>query len=174
MIDERPTFRRGLETLVREAPGLVFAGSTATSTATAATVQEHTPDVVLIGLRQHDGDGVWIARELATMPSPLPCLLISDSPEHLVPFEVTVSEAAGTVGRDIDAAQLEDTCRLVASGEPIFDAAQRERVRRQLASEHEPEQVPNARAGDTHWYTTLVRALRGHDESGQTATSLSD
>lgn len=119
--DDSFVVRSGLRNFVEALPGFEVVAEAASGREAVAQAQATRPDVVLMDLRMHDGDGIATTRELATI-LPLARTLVvswSDEPDH-----VRDAIAAGARGYLVHgrfaAGDLEQALRTVAVGDTLL------------------------------------------------------
>ncbi|MFF9348237.1 LuxR C-terminal-related transcriptional regulator [Streptomyces sp. NPDC014734] len=108
VVDAQPLIREGIKSLLERAPGLVVVGEAADGAQAVARSGPARPDVVLIGLRPYDEDGLATVERIGKRALPRPAR--SADPDTAVrPPRVIVLSGPGT---DTD----EDVCAAVRAG----------------------------------------------------------
>lgn len=77
LVDDQDLVRSGLRRILRRKDGFVIVGECADGSEVPGAVAEHTPDVVLMGLRMKKVDGVRATRELRSAAQPPPVLVLT-------------------------------------------------------------------------------------------------
>jgi two-component system, response regulator PdtaR len=94
IIDDEPVTRIGYETIVSEA-GYEVAGSVPTAAAALRAASERTPDVALVDIHLGaNADGLWVARELASLFGTRIVFVTGTSDERLVGAASLIGAAA--------------------------------------------------------------------------------
>jgi DNA-binding NarL/FixJ family response regulator len=94
IIDDEPVTPIGYETIVSEA-GYEVAGSVPTAAAALRAASERTPDVALVDIHLGaNADGLWVARELASLFGTRIVFVTGTSDERLVGAASLIGAAA--------------------------------------------------------------------------------
>jgi DNA-binding NarL/FixJ family response regulator len=108
VVDDDPAFRRVARHMLA-ASGLALAGEAGTAEAAISAATALRPDAVLLDVGLPDGDGVALARELASLPWRPRVVLTSTNSEAATATEVRRSGAEAFVPKDqLPGAALDD------------------------------------------------------------------
>jgi DNA-binding NarL/FixJ family response regulator len=99
VVDDDPAFRR-LAHRMLAAVGLAVTGEAATAAAAIAAAGALRPDAVLVDVGLPDGDGILLARQLATLPWRPRVVLTSSDADAATPRDVHSSGAEAFVPKD--------------------------------------------------------------------------
>jgi DNA-binding NarL/FixJ family response regulator len=99
VVDDDPAFRR-LAKRMLAAVGLAVAGEAETASAAIAAAGSLRPDAVLVDVGLPDGDGIALARQLATLPWRPRVVLTSSDAEAATQHDVRRSGAEAFVPKD--------------------------------------------------------------------------
>jgi len=119
--DDHAFFRRGLETVLKEEPGIGIVGQASDGAEAVQLAGEVVPDVVLMDIRMPKISGIDAARQIKEVaPSAkIVILTISDEEEDL--FEAIRAGASGYLLKDIPLDELADSVRAVHGGQSLIN-----------------------------------------------------
>lgn len=123
VVDDEELLRIGVATVLKPEADIELVGEAARAADALARIQATRPDVVLLGTRLPDGDGVGLCRKIRAEPSPAACLMLASSAEDPVLLHALEAGAAGYVLKSVHGPELVDAVRKLAVGGPTLDAS---------------------------------------------------
>jgi DNA-binding NarL/FixJ family response regulator len=128
LVDDQAIVRAGVARILGPDDGFEVVAECSDGDEAVATVEETTPDVVLMDIRMPRVDGLEATRRLGELTQPPPVLILTTFDEDEVLWGAIQAGAAGFVLKDASAADLIAAARSVASGGAWFDRAVTPRV----------------------------------------------
>jgi two-component system response regulator DevR len=123
VVDDEELLRIGVATVLEPEADIELVGEAARAADALARIQATRPDVVLLGTRLPDGDGVALCRKIRAEPSPAACLMLASSAEDPVLLHALEAGAAGYVLKSVHGPELVEAVRKLAAGGPPLDAS---------------------------------------------------
>jgi DNA-binding NarL/FixJ family response regulator len=121
IVEHEPLFRRGLVSSLCAAEDLEVVGETALRDGAIRLLDEHTPDVAVIGTVAPDVQAAQLAAELRQQFPAVATIIISVSESDDELFAAIRAGASAYCGRDIDEPSLYDLVRRSARGEYVIN-----------------------------------------------------
>ena len=118
IVDDQTVVRRGFRTMLEAAGDITVVGEAGDGAHAVTLAQRRTPDVVLMDVRMRGMDGIEATRRLAELGSARVLIVTTYDFDEIV-FEALRVGAAGFVTKAIEADDLVDAIRTVASGDGI-------------------------------------------------------
>ncbi|MEE1795992.1 response regulator transcription factor [Streptomyces sp. BE308] len=128
IVDDDPLVRAGLTLMLGGADGIDIVGEGADGHEVAALVDRLRPDVVLMDIRMPGMDGLTATEELRRRPSAPEVVVLTTFHADEQVLRAIRAGAAGFVLKDTPPAQIVESVRRVAAGDPVLSPA----VTRQL------------------------------------------
>jgi DNA-binding NarL/FixJ family response regulator len=154
IVDDHALFRRGLEMVLAEEPGIELAGEASDGAEAVERAGEALPDVVLMDIRMPRSSGIEACRAMKEIvPSTkIVMLTISDEEEDL--FEAIRAGASGYLLKDIPYDEVADVVRAVHGGQSLINPSMAAKLLTEFAAlakradSERAEQVPAPRLTD--------------------------
>jgi DNA-binding NarL/FixJ family response regulator len=154
IVDDHALFRRGLEMVLAEEPGIELAGEASDGAEAVEKAGETLPDVVLMDIRMPRSSGIEACRAMKEIvPSTkIVMLTISDEEEDL--FEAIRAGASGYLLKDIPYDEVADVVRAVHDGQSLINPSMAAKLLTEFAAlakrdeSERAEQVPAPRLTD--------------------------
>ncbi|MEE1773113.1 response regulator transcription factor [Streptomyces sp. JV185] len=128
VVDDDPLVRAGLALMLGGADDIDIVGEGADGTEVAALVDRLRPDVVLMDIRMPGMDGLTATESLRARPDAPEVVVLTTFHADEQVLRAIRAGAAGFVLKDTPPAQIVDSVRRVAAGDPVLSPA----VTRQL------------------------------------------
>lgn len=121
VVEDHPTMRFGVSSLLDLAGGLEVVGEAADAGGTLRLVDEVDPDVVLLDLRLRDGpSGIELCREIKGFPDPPRVLVYTAYNSEDDVSSALLSGADGFLHKGLDHELLPDALRRTCEGEQVW------------------------------------------------------
>jgi DNA-binding NarL/FixJ family response regulator len=154
IVDDHALFRRGLEMVLAEEPGIELVGEASDGAEAVDKAGEALPDVVLMDIRMPRSSGIEACRAMKeVVPSAkIVMLTISDEEEDL--FEAIRAGASGYLLKDIPYDEVADVVRAVHGGQSLINPSMAAKLLTEFATlakreqTEQAEQVPAPRLTD--------------------------
>jgi DNA-binding NarL/FixJ family response regulator len=121
IVESEPLFRRGLAGCVRASEAFHLVAEACRIDEAFRMLDEHAPDVVLVGTISPDAHSVQVAGELRQHYSATATVVISASESDDELFAAIRAGASAYCGRDVDESVLYDLIRRSAAGEYVIN-----------------------------------------------------
>lgn len=112
IVDDHRVFRQGLEAVLGTEPGFEPAAISYPRQA-VSIVTARRPDVVIMDVRLGEVSGIELTRQLMSMPSPPPVVMLTAYTDLATVISAVKAGAAGFVGKDASVEQLISAVRAV-------------------------------------------------------------
>ncbi|MFJ7188072.1 response regulator transcription factor [Streptomyces bacillaris] len=178
VVDDDPLVRAGLTLMLGGAEGIDIVGEGADGSEVAALVERLRPDVVLMDIRMPGMDGLTATEELRRRPDAPEVVVLTTFHADEQVLRAIRAGAAGFVLKDTPPAQIVDSVRRVAAGDPVLSPAvtrqlmdraaggaqdermsRKERARRRFAELAEREREVAVAVGRGHSNAEIARGL---------------
>ncbi|MET9206453.1 MULTISPECIES: response regulator transcription factor [Streptomyces] len=178
VVDDDPLVRAGLTLMLGGAEGIDIVGEGADGSEVAALVERLRPDVVLMDIRMPGMDGLTATEELRRRPDAPEVVVLTTFHADEQVLRAIRAGAAGFVLKDTPPAQIVDSVRRVAAGDPVLSPAvtrqlmdraaggaqdertsRKERARRRFAELAEREREVAIAVGHGHSNAEIAREL---------------
>lgn len=100
VVDDHPFFREGLLTWIARQPGFVSCGYADSPATALAEIERQAPDIVLLDLKLHDGDGFDVLRGLTGFVRPPRVIVLTHKDEAVFAERSIHAGAKGYVLKD--------------------------------------------------------------------------
>ncbi|MDQ3716936.1 MAG: response regulator transcription factor [Actinomycetota bacterium] len=128
LVDDQELIRTGLRGLLRERFGFKIVGELVDGSRVVETVDETSPDVVVMDVRMPGVDGVTATRRLREVPGAPPVLVLTTFEDEEVLAGALRAGAAGFLLKGVPAENLQQAVREVAAGGAWLDPSVTARV----------------------------------------------
>ena len=139
IVDDHPLVRRGLQQLINGEPDLEVFGEAAGTRETLAALSHTMPDLAIIDLSLHDGNGLELAKHLLARFPELLILISSMHDENLFAERALKAGAKGYINKSATGDELINAIKLVLSGK-IYVSQQL--LLNKISDDIHPEQSP--------------------------------
>ena len=152
--DDHALFRRGLEMVLADEPGIELVGQASDGEEAVAKAGESLPDIVLMDIRMPKISGIEAARAMkeAAPSAKIVMLTISDEEEDL--FEAIRAGASGYLLKDIPLDEVAGAVRAVHGGQSLINPSMAGKLLTEFAAlarrdeDERPQQVPAPKLTD--------------------------
>ena len=162
VVESHPVTRWGLCRLIGEQADLELAGETASAREAMAMVASLVPDVVVIGLKEPDGHGLPLARELRDRFDDLGVVILTAAEDDDVLLQAFETGVSAYVAKTAPVAELVGAVRHASVAASSFNAAG-------LAAALRRQRQTTAMAGDL---SAREREVLGHLVAGESVPSI--
>ena len=169
--DDHALFRRGLEMVLAEEPGIEIVGQACDGAEAVQVAAEAVPDVVLMDIRMPRSSGIEACRALKdVVPSAkIVMLTISDEEDDL--FEAIRAGASGYLLKDIPLDEVAGTVRAVGGGQSLINPSMAGKLLTEFAAlarrdeSEPPEQLPAPKLTDREMQVLklIARGMNNRD-----------
>lgn len=121
IVDDSELVRIGLQTLLRDAPGIEICGTAANAVEALAICRRERPSVVLLDIHLPDESGIEVCRKLQADDTDIHVLFLTSSSEQSIVDEAVRAGAHGYLLKEINTPALLQGIRDVAAGKSILD-----------------------------------------------------
>jgi len=120
--DDHEVVRRGVMQLLDAEADIEVVGEASTAAQGLARIPAVRPDVAILDVRLHDGDGLSVCRDLRSAMNPPPAVLMFTSySDDEALFEAIMAGASGYLLKRVMGTDLIGAVRRVAAGESLLD-----------------------------------------------------
>lgn len=140
IVDDHPSVRMGLRTLLADEPDFVIVDAVDSAEAALLVAERDVVDVAVVDYQLGGRSGLWASRKLKRLPSPPRVLVYSAYSDGLLAAAAVVAEADGVLGKNGLGSDLCDAIRAVARGSlrlPLVPPRLAETLRRRLDDEEQ-------------------------------------
>ena len=120
-MDDHEVVRRGLIDLLSSDPELDVVGEAGSVAAALAGIPALEPDVAVLDVRQPDGSGIELCRDLLSRMPDLRCLILTSFTSDEAMLDAILAGASGYVVKDIKGMELANAIKEVGSGRSLLD-----------------------------------------------------
>lgn len=120
IVDDHALFRRGLELVLSEEPGLEVVGEAEDGVEAVARVAELEPDVVLMDVRMPGATGIEATRAIREMGSEARIVMLTVSDDEQDLYESVKAGANGYLLKEVSIEEVADAVRAVARGHGLI------------------------------------------------------
>jgi DNA-binding NarL/FixJ family response regulator len=162
VVDDHPFFREGLLTWIARQPGLVSCGYADSPATALAEIEKQAPDIVLLDLKLHAGDGFDVLRGLSEMKRAPRVIVLTHKDESVFAERSIRAGARGYVLKDEAIELMLGAIHEVMDGGIHLSAA----TRRQLPASGSTSLVgPLTRMGSLYPRELQVLQFLGHGQT---------
>jgi two-component system NarL family response regulator len=119
VVDDHPTFRQGLISVLRQYPEFMTVGQAANGEQAVALASDLQPDIVIMDICMPGGDGIAATMALQQKLPQAKVLIVTVSDKDDDLFAAIKAGAKGYLLKNVSVQELIDSIRLVAKGEAI-------------------------------------------------------
>lgn len=173
IVDDDPLVRAGLTLMLGGVDDITVVGEGADGSEVADLVDRHRPDVVLMDIRMPTMDGLTATEALRSRPDAPEVVVLTTFHADEQVLRAIRAGAAGFVLKDTPPAQIVDSVRRVAAGDPVLSPA----VTRQLmaraagGADSRPARAERARQRIASLLSGSARSRWPSGEAGPTRRS---
>jgi DNA-binding NarL/FixJ family response regulator len=138
IVDDDPLLRAGLKMMLGGAPDIRVVGEAGDGSGVQGLIDRLSPDVVLMDIRMPGTDGLTATETIRARPSAPEVVILTtfDADEHVL--RALRAGAAGFVLKDTPPAEIVESVRRVAGGQPVLSPTVTKRlISRVAASGHD-------------------------------------
>ena len=121
LVDDHEVVRRGLIDLLGSDPDLEVIGEAGTAAQAMAQIPALRPDVAVLDVRLHDGNGIELCRDLLSAMPDLRCLMLTSFTSDEAMLDAILAGASGYVVKDIKGMELAKAIKEVGAGRSLLD-----------------------------------------------------
>ncbi|MEV0291697.1 response regulator transcription factor [Kribbella sp. NPDC050820] len=134
IVDDDPLLRAGLKLMLGGAPDVRVVGEAGDGTGVQGLIDRLAPDVVLMDIRMPGTDGLTATEAVRRRPNAPEIVILTtfDADEHVL--RALRAGAAGFVLKDTPPAEIVESVRRVAAGQPVLSPAVTKRLITRVAS----------------------------------------
>ena len=121
LVDDHPVVRNGLHRIVELEPRLSIVGEAATMLAALEAARRIHPDVILMGVRLLDGDGIEACRRIKGFLPDTRVLFLTSYADNQFVLAAMAAGAEGYLLKESDSQRIVDAIRTVLGGGTVFD-----------------------------------------------------
>ena len=149
IVDDHALFRRGLQMVLENEPGVDVVGEAGDGQEAVALAEKTTPDVVLMDVRMPKHSGIEATRAIkATMPS-TKILMLTISDEEADLYEAIKAGASGYLLKEISIEEVAGAVKAVHAGQSLISPSMASKLLNEFAAmvkrQDERTQVPGPR-----------------------------
>ncbi|MGW1346000.1 response regulator [Kribbella sp. NPDC002412] len=134
IVDDDPLLRAGLKLMLGGAPDIRVVGEAGDGSGVQGLIDRLAPDVVLMDIRMPGTDGLTATEAVRRRPNAPEIVILTtfDADEHVL--RALRAGAAGFVLKDTPPAEIVESVRRVAAGQPVLSPAVTKRLITRVAS----------------------------------------
>jgi DNA-binding NarL/FixJ family response regulator len=121
LLDDHELVREGIRSLLQGDEEIEVVGEAATAAEALTRIPLAKPDVAILDVRLEDGNGVEVCREVRSLMPELVCLMLTSYADDEALYASVMAGAAGYVLKQINARNLIEDVKKVASGASLMD-----------------------------------------------------
>lgn len=145
LADDQPLIRAGLRVLIADTPGLEIVGEVGTGAGAVVLVEDVRPDVVVMGIRMPDMDGIEATRRITT--ARVIMLTTFDDDDYV--YGSLRAGASGFLVKDMALEEILAAIRVVAGGDALIAPGVTRRLIEEFAARPAPWREPRPVGGGT-------------------------
>ncbi|TWD78963.1 LuxR family two component transcriptional regulator [Kribbella amoyensis] len=144
IVDDDPLLRAGLKMMLAGAPDLSVVGEAGDGSGVQALIDKHRPDVVLMDIRMPGTDGLTATETVRRRPDAPEIVILTtfDADEHVL--RALRAGAAGFILKDTPPAEIVESVRRVANGQPVLSPAVTKRLMTRVAASGQDQRKTRA------------------------------
>ncbi|MET0833428.1 MAG: response regulator transcription factor [Actinomycetota bacterium] len=144
VVDDDPLVRAGLVMMLGGAPDVRVVGEAGDGTQVLPMVDRHAPDVVLMDIRMPNMDGLTATEALRRRPGAPEVVILTtfDADEHVL--RALRAGAAGFILKDTPPAEIVESVRRIAGGQPVLSPGVTKRLITRVASSGQDQRKSKA------------------------------
>jgi DNA-binding NarL/FixJ family response regulator len=138
IVDDDPLLRAGLQLMLGGAPDIRVVGEAGDGSGVQSLIDKLSPDVVLMDIRMPGTDGLTATEAIRRRPGAPEIVILTtfDADEHVL--RALRAGAAGFILKDTPPAEIVESVRRIAGGQPVLSPAVTKRlITRVAASGHD-------------------------------------
>ena len=144
IVDDDPLLRAGLKLMLGGAPDIRVVGEAGDGTGVTGLIERLAPDVVLMDIRMPNTDGLTATETVRRRPGAPEVIILTtfDADEHVL--RALRAGAAGFVLKDTPPAEIVESVRRVAGGQPVLSPAVTKRLMTRVAASGQDQRKAKA------------------------------
>jgi len=144
IVDDDPLLRAGLKLMLGGAPDIRVVGEAGDGTGVTGLIERLAPDVVLMDIRMPNTDGLTATETVRRRPGAPEIIILTtfDADEHVL--RALRAGAAGFVLKDTPPAEIVESVRRVAGGQPVLSPAVTKRLITRVAASGQDQRKAKA------------------------------
>ncbi len=144
IVDDDPLLRAGLKLMLGGAPDIRVVGEAGDGTGVTGLIERLAPDVVLMDIRMPSTDGLTATETVRRRPGAPEIIILTtfDADEHVL--RALRAGAAGFVLKDTPPAEIVESVRRVAGGQPVLSPAVTKRLINRVAASGQDQRKAKA------------------------------
>ena len=146
IVDDDPLLRAGLKLMLGGAPDIRVVGEAGDGSGVQGLIDQLAPDVILMDIRMPGTDGLTATEAVRRRPGAPEVVILTtfDADEHVL--RALRAGAAGFVLKDTPPAEIVDSVRRVAAGQPVLSPAVTKRLITRVAASDQDNRKAKAAA----------------------------
>ena len=146
IVDDDPLLRAGLKMMLAGAPDIRVVGEAGDGSGVQALIDKHSPDVVLMDIRMPGVDGLTATELVRSRPAAPEIVILTtfDADEHVL--RALRAGAAGFILKDTPPAEIVESVRRVAGGQPVLSPTVTKRLISRVAASGQDQRKAKATA----------------------------
>ena len=146
IVDDDPLLRAGLKMMLAGAPDIRVVGEAGDGSGVQGLIDRLAPDVILMDIRMPGTDGLTATEAVRRRPGAPEVVILTtfDADEHVL--RALRAGAAGFVLKDTPPAEIVESVRRVAGGQPVLSPAVTKRLITRVAASGHDDRKAKARA----------------------------
>jgi DNA-binding NarL/FixJ family response regulator len=134
IVDDDPLLRAGLQLMLGGAPDIRVVGEAGDGSGVQSLIDRLSPDVVLMDIRMPEMDGLTATEAVRRRPGAPEIVILTtfDADEHVL--RALRAGAAGFILKDTPPAEIVESVRRIASGQPVLSPAVTKRLITRVAA----------------------------------------
>ena len=144
IVDDDPLLRAGLKMMLAGAPDIRVVGEAGDGSGVQALIDKHSPDVVLMDIRMPGVDGLTATELVRSRPAAPEIVILTtfDADEHVL--RALRAGAAGFILKDNPPAEIVESVRRVAGGQPVLSPTVTKRLISRVAASGQDQRKAKA------------------------------
>jgi DNA-binding NarL/FixJ family response regulator len=144
IVDDDPLLRAGLKMMLAGAPDIRVVGEAGDGSGVQALIDKHSPDVVLMDIRMPGTDGLTATELVRSRPAAPEIVILTtfDADEHVL--RALRAGAAGFILKDTPPAEIVESVRRVAGGQPVLSPTVTKRLISRVAASGQDQRKAKA------------------------------
>lgn len=122
LVEDHDLVRRTVAQLIEAEPDMTVVGEAATVAGALGALSATRPNIALIDIRLHDGNGIELCREIRARFPRIQCLMLTSFSDDRAVLDSALAGAAGFVLKQIRSNHIVDSIRAIAAGQVLLDS----------------------------------------------------
>jgi DNA-binding NarL/FixJ family response regulator len=144
IVDDDPLLRAGLQLMLGGAPDIRVVGEAGDGTGVQSLIDRLSPDVVLMDIRMPNMDGLTATESIRRRPGAPEVVILTtfDADEHVL--RALRAGAAGFILKDTPPAEIVESVRRIAGGQPVLSPGVTKRLITRVAASGQDQRKSKA------------------------------